>query len=69
MFILSASLVFLQSLFWFDASQMERASHHENISVQCIPPQTPLLNSKTGVCRGKHIFLIFAPKHKIVGTR
>ena len=37
--------------------------HQENMSVQCIPPYTPLLYSKTGVCRGIPIFLIFAPKH------
>ena len=36
--------------------------HQENMSVKCIPPQTPLLYSKTGVCRGIPIFLIFAPK-------
>ena len=28
-------------------------------------PQTPLLYSKTGVCRGIPIFLIFAPKHRL----
>ena len=31
------------------------------MSVKCVPPQTPLLYSKTGVCRGIPIFLIFAP--------
>ena len=40
--------------------------HQENMSVNCIPPQTPLLCSKTGVCRGKPIFLIFAPKHRLL---
>ena len=35
------------------------------MSVQCIPPYTPLLYSKTGVCRGIPIFLIFAPKHRL----
>ena len=39
-------------------------NHQENMSVQCIPPKTPLLYSKTGVCRGISIFLIFAPKHR-----
>ena len=38
--------------------------HHENMSVQCTPPYTPLLYSKTGVYRGKHNFLIFALKHR-----
>ena len=33
------------------------------MSVCFIPPYTPLLNSKTGVYRGKHYFLIFALKH------
>ena len=30
-----------------------------------IPPYTPLLNSKVGVCKGIPIFLIFAPKHRL----
>ena len=33
--------------------------------MQYIPPNTPLLHSKTGVCRGIPIFLIFAPKHRL----
>ena len=36
--------------------------HQENMSVQCILPDTPLLYSKTGVCRGIPIFLIFAQR-------
>ena len=40
-------------------------NHQENMSVKCIPPNTPLLCSKTGVCRGIPIFLIFAPKHRM----
>ena len=32
------------------------------MSVKCVPP---LLFSKTGVCRGIPIFLIFAPKHRL----
>ena len=39
--------------------------HHEYMSVECIPPWTPLLYSKTGVCRGIPIFVIFAPKHRL----
>ena len=31
--------------------------------LNCIPPYTPLLYSKTGVCRGIPIFVIFDPKH------
>ena len=31
--------------------------HQENMSVKWIPPHTPLLYSKTGVCRGIPIFL------------
>ena len=34
--------------------------HQENMSVKCVPRQTPHLYSKTGVCRGIPIFLIFA---------
>ena len=35
------------------------------MSVKCVPPQTPLLYSKTGVFRGIPYFLIFAPKHRL----
>ena len=38
---------------------------HNNRSVYCIPPYTPLLYSKNGVYRGKHIFLIFTLKHRL----
>ena len=34
------------------------------MSVKYIPPHTPLLYSKTGVCKGVTIFLIFASKHR-----
>ena len=40
-------------------------TRQDNISVQYIPSYTPLLYSKTGVCRGMHIFLIFVPKHRL----
>ena len=33
--------------------------------MKCIPPYTPLLYSKTGVCRGIPIFCIFDPKHRL----
>ena len=39
--------------------------HQENVSAKCIPSHTPLLYSKTGVCRGIPISLIFAPKHRL----
>ena len=39
--------------------------HQENMSLKCIPPYTPLSYSKTGVCRGIPIFLIFASKHRL----
>ena len=39
--------------------------HHENKSVLRTPPYIPLLNSKTGVYRGIHYFLIFALKHRL----
>ena len=39
--------------------------HRENMSVKCIPLQTLRLYSKTGVCGGIPIFLIFAPKHRL----
>ena len=35
------------------------------MSMKCIHPHNPLLYSKTGVCRGIPIFLIFAPKHRL----
>ena len=37
-------------------------NHQENMSVQCIPPYTPLLYSKTGVRRGIPIFSYFCSK-------
>ena len=40
--------------------------HWENMSVKCIPPLTPLLYRKTGVCRGIPNFLIFDPKHIVL---
>ena len=42
-----------------------RLSHQENMSVKYLPPQTPLLYSKTGICRGIPIFLIFAQKYRL----
>ena len=39
--------------------------HQENISVQYIPPYTPLIYSKTGIRRGIPFFLIFSPKHRL----
>ena len=40
------------------------ASSGKHVREMCTPPppQTPLFNNKTGVCRGIPIFLIFAPK-------
>ena len=35
------------------------------MSVKCIPANTPLLYSKTTVCRGIPNFLIFHPKHTL----
>ena len=45
------------------AAQLIR--HQDNMSVKCVPPQTPLLYCKTGVNRGMPIFFIFAPKHRL----
>ena len=39
--------------------------HQENMSVKCMPPYTPLLYSKAGVCRGIPNFLIFDLKHRL----
>ena len=39
--------------------------HHDNMPVKCIPPYTPPLCNKTGVCRGLPMFLIFVPKHRL----
>ena len=36
-----------------------------HVSEICIPRSTPLLYSKTWVCRGMPIFLIFAPKYRL----
>ena len=35
------------------------------MSVKYIPHSIPLLYSKTGVCKGTQIFLIFAQKHRL----
>ena len=43
--------------------------HQENMSVKCLPPYSRLLYSKSGVCRGIPIFLIFAPKHRLEPPR
>ena len=40
-------------------------AHQENMSMKRIPPKTPLLYRKTGVCRGTFICLIFATKHRL----
>ena len=39
------------------------------MSVKCLPPYTPLLCRKTGVCRGIPIFLNFARKHADCGYK
>ena len=40
-------------------------THQENMSMKSIPPKTPLLCRKTGVCRGTFICLIFETKHRL----
>ena len=42
-----------------------RDVHQDNMSMKSIPPCTPLLYSKIGVCRGIPNFLIFALKHRL----
>ena len=49
----------------FDNALERSVIHQENMSMKCVPPQTPLLYNKTGECRGIAIFLIFAPKHRL----
>ena len=39
------------------------SNHHENMSMKCIPPETPLLYRKTGVCRGQPIFFLILPQN------
>ena len=39
--------------------------YQENMSMKCIPPHSPFLYSKTGVCRGIPIVLIFDPKNRL----
>ena len=43
----------------------KRTSHHENIPIIFWPPLTPLLYSKTGVCRGVHYFCYFCSKYRL----
>ena len=38
--------------------------HHQDVRVTYFP-YTPLLWSKTGVCKGIPVFLIFSPKHRL----
>ena len=42
-----------------DQRTVKQILHQENMSVKRIPPHTPLLYRKTGICRGVSIFLIF----------
>ena len=49
----------------FGGKQVLTFYHQENMSVKYLPPYTPLLYRKTGVCRGIPIFLIFAHKHML----
>ena len=49
------------------SSVQHSVKHQENMSMRSISPNSPLLYSKTGVCRDIPIFLIFDPKHS-VGT-
>ena len=43
-----------------------RKRHQDNISVKCIPPHTPDLYNKTGVCSlGIPTFFNFGPKHRL----
>lgn len=39
--------------------------HQENTPMWFLPPRTPLLYSKTGVCRGIRNFLISTLKHRL----
>ena len=49
-------VLFVKAVFGYD---------QENKPMKQIPPYTPLLYSKTGVCRGIPIFLIFATNHRL----
>ena len=40
--------------------KISMAVHHDNMSMTCRSPYTPLLYSETWVYRGIHYFLIFA---------
>ena len=39
--------------------------HHDNMSMKCITPATPILYRKTGVCGGIPIFLTLAPNRRL----
>ena len=49
------------TIYEFDFHSHFNCMQQENMSVECVPPHTPLLYSKTGVPRGIPIFLVFAP--------
>ena len=56
-------------LYSLGALELSIVGSYLNITKTCpcdvYRPLTPLLYSKTGVCRGIPIFLIFAPKHRL----
>ena len=60
-FVASSSIGLRRGKKW----QRETVKHQENMSIKYIPPHTPILYRKIGVCRGIPIFLIFAPKHRL----
>ena len=48
-----------------ELNNSSRQYHHDNKSVICIPPYTPLLYSKTGVYKGMHFSFFFALKYRL----
>ena len=58
------SCVLYSCIFLF-ISRCRKTLHQDNMSVQLIPPYTPVSFSKTGVYRGIHYCLIFALKHRL----
>ena len=58
-----SSVVGIKSSSW--KSNNKTHKHQDNMSVRFIPPCTPHLYSKTGVYKGIHYFLIFAPEHRL----
>ena len=59
------SMIYLKKVKVDNDQEMTQSDHQENMSVKRLPPKPHFNVEKTGVCRGIHIILIFAAKHRL----